>query len=223
MCVSPAAAVWPTEHTLFCKAGTQVWIMPGACTQDEPRRARTRERGILTIGSTNAGRTDEREWPAEEYRVLLDAVKPGESFRQLGVCANMRGDCRKQLDHVKKRVDPGIACMVTRGRAEFADVLLVSNAAVLKQAGYGLQFKYQHLGGRDNRPDGEVKESGPIRGTRGVERAPRPNRRPERPSRPRTHKLAHRKHGQQNSHSAPNSQRVRHGPGGKRHKTSYGN
>ena len=52
----------------------------------------------------------------------------------------MRGDCRKQLGHVRKRVDPGIACMATRGRAEISDVLLVSNAAVLKQAGYGLQF-----------------------------------------------------------------------------------
>ena len=30
--------------------------------------------------------------------------------------------------------------MVTRGKTEFADVLLASNTAVLKQAGYGLQF-----------------------------------------------------------------------------------
>ena len=30
--------------------------------------------------------------------------------------------------------------MVTLGRAEFADILLVSNAAVLKQADCGLQF-----------------------------------------------------------------------------------
>ena len=30
--------------------------------------------------------------------------------------------------------------MATRDRAELAGVLLVSNAAVLKQAGYGLQF-----------------------------------------------------------------------------------
>ena len=45
----------------------------------------------------------------------LDAVKPGEPFRQLGVYANMRGDCRKQLDHVKKWVGPGIVCMATRG------------------------------------------------------------------------------------------------------------
>ena len=30
--------------------------------------------------------------------------------------------------------------MAARGRTEFADVLLVSNTAVLKQVGYGLQF-----------------------------------------------------------------------------------
>ena len=52
----------------------------------------------------------------------------------------MRGDRRKQLDHVKKRIYPGIACMAARGRAKFADVPLVSNATVLKQAGYGLRF-----------------------------------------------------------------------------------
>ena len=75
-----------------------------------------------------------------EHMALLGAVKPGEPFRQLGVYANMCGDCRKQLEHVKKRVDPGVECMATRGRAEFSDVFLVSNAAVLKQAGYGLQF-----------------------------------------------------------------------------------
>ena len=34
----------------------------------------------------------------------------------------------------------GIACMAARGRTEFVDVLLVSNTAVLKQVGYGLQF-----------------------------------------------------------------------------------
>ena len=99
------------------KAGTQIWIMPVACAQDEPRHARTREGAILTIGLTNAERsiqrTDEGKWPAEEHMTLLDAVKPGESFRQPGVYANMRGDYRKQLCHVKKRVDPGIACMAT--------------------------------------------------------------------------------------------------------------
>ena len=52
----------------------------------------------------------------------------------------MRGDCRKQLGNIRKRVNPGIARMAARGNAEFADVFLVSNAVVLKQAGYGLQF-----------------------------------------------------------------------------------
>ena len=42
----------------------------------------------------------EGKWSAVEHRTLLDAVKPGEPFRQLGVYANMRGDCRKQLDHI---------------------------------------------------------------------------------------------------------------------------
>ena len=52
----------------------------------------------------------------------------------------MREDCRQQLDHIRKRVNPGIACMAARGLTEFADVLLVSNTAVLKQVGYGLQL-----------------------------------------------------------------------------------
>ena len=52
----------------------------------------------------------------------------------------MCGDFRKQLGHVKERIDPGIARIATRGSVEFADALLVSNAAVLKQAGCGLQF-----------------------------------------------------------------------------------
>ena len=52
----------------------------------------------------------------------------------------MRGDCRKELDHIRKRVNPGIACMAARGSTEFAGVLLVSNTAVLKQASYGRQF-----------------------------------------------------------------------------------
>ncbi len=52
----------------------------------------------------------------------------------------MQGDCRQQLDHIKKRVEPGIACLSSRGSAKYADVLLVSNAAILKQAGCGLQF-----------------------------------------------------------------------------------
>ena len=121
-------------------AGAHVWVIPGACSKDESRPTRTREGVALTTGSTNAERTDDGEWSAEEDRVLLDAVKPGEPFRHLGVYANMRDDCRKQLDHVKKRVGPGIACMATWDQVDFADVLLVSNAAVLKQATYGLQF-----------------------------------------------------------------------------------
>ena len=52
----------------------------------------------------------------------------------------MQGDCRKQLGHVRKRANPGVACMAARGKSEFANVLLVSNTAVLKQAGYGPQF-----------------------------------------------------------------------------------
>ena len=114
--------------------------MPGARERDHSRLSRTREGTLVNIRPGDAEPTDQGEWSAEECRTLLDAVGPGEPFRQLGVYANMRGDCRKQLDHVKKRVDPGFACMATRGRAEFADVLLVSNAAVMKQASYGLQF-----------------------------------------------------------------------------------
>ena len=52
----------------------------------------------------------------------------------------MRGGGRKRLGHVRKRANPRIECMAARGKTEFADVLLVSNTAVLKQASYGLQF-----------------------------------------------------------------------------------
>ena len=52
----------------------------------------------------------------------------------------MQGGCRKQIDHIKKRVEPGVSCLATRGSAKFAEVLLVANAAILKQAGYGLKF-----------------------------------------------------------------------------------
>ena len=66
------------------KADTQVCIIPGACTQDESRRARTRGGDVPTTGSTEAERTDEGEWSAEEHGTLLGAVKPGEPSRQLG-------------------------------------------------------------------------------------------------------------------------------------------
>ena len=44
----------------------------------------------------------------------------------------MRGDYSKQLDHIKKRVEPGITCLAARGSAKFAGVLMVANAAILK-------------------------------------------------------------------------------------------
>ena len=84
--------------------------------------------------------SDDGEWSAKECRTLLGAVKLGEPFRQLGVYANMRGGCRKQMDHIKHRVEPGLACLAARGSAQYVDVLLVANAAILKQATYGLQF-----------------------------------------------------------------------------------
>ena len=54
------------------------------------------------------------EWSAGEHRTLIGAVKPGDPSRKLEVYATMRGNCRKQLNHVKKRVDPGIARIATR-------------------------------------------------------------------------------------------------------------
>ena len=74
----------------------------------------------------------------KECRALLDAVKPGEPFSQLRVYATMRGDCRKQLDHIKQRVEPGLACLAARGSTHYVDVLVVANAAIFKQATYGL-------------------------------------------------------------------------------------
>ena len=95
---------------------------------------------MLIICPDNAQPTDGGEWSVREHRVPLAAVKPGEPFRQLGVYANMRGGGRKQLGHIKKRVEPGTACLAKRGNAKYAGVLLVANAAILEQAMYGLQF-----------------------------------------------------------------------------------
>ena len=57
-----------------------------------------------------------------------------------GLYTNMRRDCRKQLGQIKRRVQPGIACLTARGSTRFADVLLVANTVILKQARYGLKF-----------------------------------------------------------------------------------
>ena len=137
---------WTTRTRLgdlggnIIRAGTRVWVLPGIVGYDGPRYPRTRKGTLLNVSPATAEPTEEGEWPAVEHRTLLDAVEPGEPFRQLGMYATMRGDCRKQLDHVRKRVNPGTACMAVRRKTEFADVLLVSNTAVLKQACYGLQF-----------------------------------------------------------------------------------
>ena len=94
----------------------------------------------MSTSQENSKPTDDGEWSAVEHRALLDVVKPGEPSHQLDVYANMRGDCRKQLGHIKKRVEPGIACLAARGSAKFADMILVANTAVIRQAGYGLRF-----------------------------------------------------------------------------------
>ena len=85
---------------------------------------------MLAVHPKNIRPTDAGEWSAKEHRTLLDAVKPGEPFRQLRVHGNMRGDCRKQLGHIKNRVEPGFACLTARCSARFADVLFVANAAI---------------------------------------------------------------------------------------------
>ena len=136
-----------TTHTHLCdqdenriRSGTRVWILPGTVGIYGSRHAQTREGTVLLLNPATTGPRDEGEWSAVEHRTLLDAVKPGEPFRQLGVYASMRRDCREQLDHIRKRVNPGTACMAARGRTEFVDVLLVSNTAALKQVSYSLQF-----------------------------------------------------------------------------------
>ena len=77
--------------------GTRVCIMAGAEDRTGHRRATTRERVFVAISRENARPTDQEEWSAVEYRILLDAVRPGEPFQQLGVCANMRGHCTIQI------------------------------------------------------------------------------------------------------------------------------
>ena len=79
---------------------------------------------------------------------------------------------------------PGIACTATQDRAEFSGVLLVSNAAVLKQADCGLQFtSILDTGITDMMGN---QESSLTRCARGIDRAPRPDRYPKIPRRSRS-------------------------------------
>ena len=119
-------------------AGTRVRLLAGAEDRSEPRLVITHSGLTIPPHSDSAQPTDGGGWLAKEHRTLLDAVRPGGGggSRQLGVYANMQGDCRKQLGHIKKRVKSGISCLAARGSAKFAEVLLVTNAAILKQAGY---------------------------------------------------------------------------------------
>ena len=95
-------------------------ILSGGVGLDVSRYAQTREGAVLNMCPANTGPTYEGGWSAVEHRTLFGAVKPGGPFRQLGVCPNMQEDCGKQLGHVRKRANPGIACMAARGKTEFA-------------------------------------------------------------------------------------------------------
>ena len=121
-------------------ADTKVELLEGDEDTQRSHLAVSEAGSIVAAPPENIQPSDDGEWSANECRTLLDAVKLGEPFRLLGVYANMWGYCRKQLDHIKQRVEPGIACLAARGSAQYVDVLLVANAAILKQATYGLQF-----------------------------------------------------------------------------------
>ena len=137
---------WKTTEDLTGEDGTEVstctriCFLTGAEYRSGRRLAISRIWLILFIHLVSANPTDDGEWSAREHRTLLDAVRPGEHFHQLGVYADIRGDCRKQLGHIKKRVEYGMACLIARGSAKFAEALLVANATALKQTECGLQF-----------------------------------------------------------------------------------
>ena len=89
------------EDGELATAGTTVELLEGAWDRMRCRPAVTRGGSVVVVCDGNARPTDSGEWSAKECRTPLDAVKPGEPFRQLGVYANMRGDCRQQLNHIK--------------------------------------------------------------------------------------------------------------------------
>ena len=62
-----------------------------------------RKRGV----PVDMNRADTGMWSAKEHHTFLDAVGKYAPFRQLGVCANMKGGCDEQLEHIKRDVESG--------------------------------------------------------------------------------------------------------------------
>ena len=92
---------WTTMEVLYDEKGMLVpegiivQIMSRAVDIKEHRRAISQAGSIISICQENAEPTDEGNWSALEHRTLLGAIRPWGPFRQPGVYANMRSDCRK--------------------------------------------------------------------------------------------------------------------------------
>ena len=98
--------------------------------------------------------------------------------------------------------------LATRGSAKFAEVLLVANAATIKQAGYGLQFTPILEAGITSLM-GKSRKTALYAAPHDIGGIPGPDRNPTRPTRPRADKLAHRKHCGQGGDVPPHAKRRR--------------
>ena len=78
-------------------------------------------------------------WKVVACKETLQHVKPDEPTRQLGLYFSTDSKCEHQLEHIKKKIDPELACLASK-QASFAEAELVTHVALEKQALYGLKF-----------------------------------------------------------------------------------
>ena len=82
---------------------------------------------------------DTSPWQVVACKETLQHVKPDEPTRQLGLYFSTDSKCEHQLEHIKKKIDPELACLAST-KASFAEAELVTHVAIEKQALYGLKF-----------------------------------------------------------------------------------
>ena len=84
-----------SEDGMRMPAGTKAGILEGV--EDEPgcRLSISGTGSIVAVWPESVQSSNDGEWSAKECLTLLDAVRPGDPFRQLGVYANMRGGLQK--------------------------------------------------------------------------------------------------------------------------------
>ena len=135
---------------------------------------------VLVICPENARPADDVKLLAREHRNLLGAVKPGEPFRQLGVCANMRGGYQKQLDDNKKA--SGTRHRVSRRTCQRKVCGSPAGGEPrYPQAGRIRPAVHHDIGGREHESDGGIAKGSTPRCACGVDGTPGPDRCPTRP------------------------------------------